>query len=310
MKKYDPLDLNRLQRYPLESRKSLVSTEQFAQVTEASSSLQDFFSSLPDVLAAKRLKEVAVSIATAVKNNKTVLFMSGAHLIKCGLTPLLLDFAERGIVTAVATHGATLIHDIEIALAAVTSEDVTSSIKNGSFGMSEDTAITFSRIVKEGRERGLGCAAGELLSNTPYGRLSLFAGLHRLGVTVTVHSAIGTDIVHMHPELDPAALGEATHTDFRKLCSVVGDLDGGVALNIGSAVIMPEVFIKALSVARNITGKPKDFTTVNMDFIKHYRPTRNVLERPGGVGIELIGHHEIMLPLLHSAVLLALEGRL
>ena len=307
---YEPVDLSRLNRYALELRKSIVDVGQFAETVEPDSSIEEFLSSLPSVLAADGLRRLARAVADAAKKDKTILLMSGAHLLKCGLTPILLDLAERGAVRAFATHGATLVHDIEVALVGKTSEDVASAVRDGSFGMSEDTAKVFARICEAGVEKGLGTAAGEVLSEAPKKEYSLFAGLNRLGVTVTVHSAIGTDIVHMHPELDPAALGEATHIDFRRLCSVVESLEGGMLLNIGSAVIMPEVFIKALSVARNLSGAPKEFVTANLDFIKHYRTSKNILERPGGVSIELIGHHEIMLPLLRVAVLVALSGRL
>jgi len=307
---YEPVDLSRLRRYALKSRKSVVDVGQFAKMVEPDSTIEEFLSSLPSVLAADVLKRLARAMADAAKSRKTILIMSGAHLLKCGLTPILLDLAERGVVSAFATHGATLVHDIEVALIGRTSEDVASAIRDGSFGMSEETAKVFARICEAGVEKGLGRAAGEVLSETPKKEYSLFAGLRRLGVTVTVHSAVGTDIVHMHPELDPAALGEATHIDFRKLCSVVESLEDGVLLNIGSAVIMPEVFIKALSVARNLSSRPNRFVAANLDFIKHYRTSKNILERPGGVSIELVGHHEIILPLLRVAVLVALSGRL
>lgn len=309
-KRYKPIDLRRLRRKRLKDRKSLVMIEKFSKIPDVCGSIEAYFSSLPDVLAVCSLKKLAQKIADATREEKTVLVMFGAHLLKCGLTPLLVDLAERGIVTALATNGASGVHDIELAIEGKTSEDVAEAIKDGSFGMSRDTAKVFAEAVKAGVKDGLGIALGRRLLDSPYSDLSLFASAYRLGVTVTVHCAIGTDIVHIHPELDAAALGEATHIDFRKFCSVVSDLEGGVVLNIGSAVIMPEVFLKAISVARNISGKPKNFVAANMDIMRHYRSTQNVLLRPGGEPIELIGHHEINLPLLYCAILLAMEGRL
>ncbi|MCX7703809.1 MAG: hypothetical protein N2234_06900 [Planctomycetota bacterium] len=309
-KEYKMIDLSKLKRYSLKSRKSLVRKEQFAVLLDEEGMMEDFFASLPDVLAVRTLKTLARRIADAAKEGRGVLVMFGAHVLKCGLAPVLLGMAEKEMVSAFATNGASAVHDIEIAVAGRTSEDVGEAIEDGSFGMSEETARLFAEAAEAGVEGGLGYALGKLLSDKPNASLSLFAQAYRLKTPVTVHCAIGTDIVHMHPELNPAALGEATHKDFRKFCSVVADLEGGVVLNIGSAVVMPEVFLKALSVSRNITGKPVSFTAANLDIIHHYRPTQNILLRPKGEPFELIGHHEINLPLLYSAVLLAMRGRL
>jgi hypothetical protein len=234
----------------------------------------------------------------------------GAHPIKVGLSPLIIDFMERGIVSAVAMNGAGIIHDFELAFMGETSEDVASSLKDGSFGMAEETGAFLNRAITKGydQRQGIGAAVGEaiLKARLPHHRLSILAAGARLGIPVTVHVGIGTDIIHMHPEVDGKALGEGSLLDFRTLTSVVATLGDGVFLNLGSAVILPEVFLKALSLARNLGSRVRNLTTVNLDFLPHYRPLTNVVTRPtleSGKGYHLTGHMEIMVPLLFASVL-------
>jgi hypothetical protein len=230
----------------------------------------------------------------------------GAHVIKCGASPLLIDLMKRGIVNAVATNGAAAVHDYEISLIGRTSEDVAAGLPDGEFGMARETAQGMARAAERGAQGdGLGRALGRMIlkDKNRWARHSLFATAAALKIPATVHVAIGTDVVHMHPQISGAALGESSLQDFRILCSVVGDLDGGVWLNIGSAVLLPEVFLKALSAARNLGHKVEDFCSANLDMIQHYRPRQNVLLRPRGKGFAITGHHEIMLPLLRMMVL-------
>jgi len=265
---------------------------------------------LPDILAAQNLKEIARKIAWVHRRNKTVLLALGAHPIKVGLSPLIIDFMERGIVSAVAMNGAGIIHDFELAFMGKTSEDVAASLQDGSFGMAQETGAFLNRAIREGyeRQRGIGAAVGEaiLKARLPHRRLSILAAGAKLGIPVTVHVAVGTDIIHMHPQVDGKALGEGSLRDFRSLTSAVASLGQGVFLNFGSAVILPEVFLKALSLARNLGHPVRNLTTANLDFIAHYRPLTNVVHRPtleSGKGYHLTGHLEIMVPLLFAAVL-------
>jgi hypothetical protein len=234
----------------------------------------------------------------------------GAHVIKCGLSPIIIDLMERGIVSAVALNGAGIIHDFELAYTGQTSEDVAEAIATGEFGMGRETGQFLNEAINQGAKEGLGIgeAVGKSLaaSAPQYLRYSIVAAGYRLGIPVTVHVAIGTDIIHTHPSANGAALGAGTHQDFKRFIGIIAQLEGGVYFNIGSAVILPEVFLKAVSAARNLGYTLKDFTTVNMDFIRHYRPTQNVVTRPpadGGEGYTLIGHHELLLPLLAAAVI-------
>ena len=238
----------------------------------------------------------------------------GAHPIKVGLSPVIIDLMERFILGGVAMNGAGIIHDAEMALVGQTSEDVDASLADGSFGMSHQTADFLNKAIaqQDKPEQGLGAAVGEALlkADVPYIQHSILASGFRLGVPVTVHVALGTDTIHIHPSVDPAATGAATHLDFRIFAGLVAGLEGGVYLNLGSAVVLPEIFLKALTLVRNLGHQVEQFTTVNMDFNRHYRPLVNVVERPtqeGGKGFELIGHHEIMLPLLAAAVIESLE---
>ena len=272
--------------------------------------MRSFLRGLPDILAAQNLKTIARKIAECKRRNKTVLLGMGAHPIKVGLSPLIIDFMERGIVHAVALNGAGVIHDFELAYMGETSEDVATALKDGSFGMAEETGAFINAAISEGsmHQLGVGAAVGAaiLKSRLPHRKLSILAKGAQLGIPVTSHVAIGTDIIHMHPKADGAALGDCSLRDFRTLTSVVATLDGGIYLNFGSAVVLPEVFLKAVSLARNLGNPVQDLTTVNLDFIQHYRPLTNVVNRPtlgSGKGYYLTGHMEIMVPLLFVAVL-------
>lgn len=311
---FKPIDLTSLKTYPLAARKSKVSTADFAKVWNKGASFQDFLGYLPDILAGTHLKKIISSIATAFENQKTVIFGMGAHVIKVGLNPLVIDLMERGIITAVAMNGAGIIHDLELAMTGQTSEDVAASIGDGSFGMAHETGAFLSDAIRNaGQEStGLGEAVGHhiLQAGLPLMDQSILAAGARLGIPVTIHIAMGTDIIHMHPEFDAQAAGAASHRDFRTLASVIASLEDGVYMNVGSAVILPEVFLKAVTLVRNLGYELGNFTTVNMDFIQHYRPLTNVVNRPtakGGQGFSLVGHHEIMLPIIAAGVIERIE---
>ena len=310
MDKIKPIDLSSLKTYPLASRKSKVDRKDFARPWKPQGSLKDFLEQLPNILAAKDFKSVVSAIAAAHKGGKNVVAAMGAHVIKAGLNPVVIDMMERGIITAVAMNGAGIVHDLELAMIGRTSEEVLEGLEHGAFGMAQETADFLNRAIsKAGTEDlGLGQAVGQgiIEADLPFGKESIFAAAVRLDIPATVHVAIGTDIIHIHPGFDPEAAGKGTHLDFRIFSSVVAELEGGVYMNVGSAVIMPEVFLKALTLVRNMGHKVERFTAVNMDFIRHYRSTTNVVERPtsmGGAGYTLVGHHEIMFPLLAAAVI-------
>lgn len=315
-REYQPLDFGRVKTYPLKDRPSKVSVNALARAWRAGGSFQSFLESLPGILASKDLRGLAQAIVAAKGKGKPVILGMGAHVIKVGLSPVVIDLMERGIITALATHGAAAVHDFELSFAGFTSEEVEAALEKGEFGMAEETGRIINEAVREGIPKGwgLGRALGEkILELGPeYLDKSLFAAGARLGLPVTVHVAVGTDIFHMHPACNGASLGDATYRDFRLLASVVAELGGGgVYLNVGSAVLLPEVFLKALTVARNLGHEVKDFVTANLDFIQHYRPLQNVVKRPvaaGGKGYALTGHHEIMVPLLAAAVIEELEG--
>ena len=309
-KTFKPIDLSRVKTYPLSERKSRVSSSDFAKTWQKGSYFKEFLDSLPDVLAGSHIKTVISSIATAFKNKKTIVFAMGAHVIKVGLNTVVVDLMERGIITAVAMNGAGIIHDSELAMAGQTSEDVAASIGNGSFGMAHEINSFLSDAIHKAGQKssGLGETIGLAMieGNLPFLDQSILAAGARLGIPVTVHVAFGTDIIHMHPGFDPNAAGAATHIDFRTFASVIATLEGGIYLNVGSAVILPEVFLKAVTLVRNLGHNLDNFTTVNMDFIRHYRPITNVVNRPtarGGQGFDLTGHHEIMLPLIAAGVI-------
>jgi hypothetical protein len=309
-KPYEIIDNSGIQTAPLSDRKSKVSREAFGKPWRPGGSYSNFLDFLPDFLAASDLKAVIETVVRAVNNQKPVMWAMGAHVIKVGLNPILIDLMEKGVIRSVSTNGAAIIHDSEIALAGKTSEFVDQSLGSGGFGMARETADFLSKAIKsaEAESMGLGQAVGEAILEDalPYAQDSIFAAGARLGVPMTVHVAMGTDIIHMHPDFDPKAAGAATHRDFLVFANLVSGLSQGVFLNVGSAVVMPEVFLKALSLARNLGNEVGGFTTVNMDFMRHYRPTVNVVNRPtaeGGRGIHLTGHHEIMVPLLAAGVL-------
>lgn len=315
MKKIAPIDLSKLKTYPLGSRKSKVAVTDFATPWKQGDRFTTFLDSLPSILAADDLQAVIAAIVTAAREQKSIALGMGAHVIKVGLNPILIDLIQRGIITAVAMNGAGIIHDLELAMQGQTSEDVAASLGDGSFGMARETGEFLSQAIRTAgdKEIGLGLAVGKaiLAADLPYQDKSLLAACARLNIPATVHVALGTDIIHMHPGFDAAAAGEASHRDFRIFASVVATLEQGVYLNVGSAVIMPEVFLKATTLVRNLGSKLENFTTVNMDFIRHYRPMTNVVHRPtsgGGHGYNLVGHHEIMLPLLAAGIIELLDG--
>ena len=313
--KIKPLDLDQVKTYSLAQRSSKVNTVDFAKIWRKGGAFKDFINRLPNILAAADLKKTVAALATAARTDKTIILGMGAHVIKVGLNPVIIDLMERGIIQCVALNGAGIIHDLELAMIGHTSEDVAAAIDDGSFGMAEDTAVFLGTALRTSPSdsSGLGQAVGRAIAqqNLPFGKNSILAAGFRLGIPVTVHVAIGTDIIHMHPQFDPARSGEATHHDFRLFAAMVARLDKGVYLNAGSAVVLPEVFLKAVTLARNLGYPLDEFTTVNLDFIRHYRPITNVVNRPtakGGLGINLIGHHEIMLPLIAAGVIEQLEG--
>jgi len=304
------MDFSKLKRYSIFSRKSLVKAQSIPNPPSAPASFLDFWNALPDYLRARDLKILVQSILEAKKRNKPILFMMGAHSIKVGLSQWLIRALEKGFVTAIAMNGAGVIHDFELAMAGSTSEDVAEALIDGSFGMTEETGATLNRWIIEAANagRGLGETVGERIAQSDFAHkdLSLLAAAHRLSVPLTVHIAIGTDVIHHHPEASGEALGKTSLFDFRRLCEVAAHLgDGGVVLNVGSNVILPEVFLKALTTARNLAGPIHHFTAANFDMIQHYRPNQNVVQRPiigGGTGLSFTGHHEIMLPLLFMAL--------
>jgi hypothetical protein len=316
IKKFQPLSLKGVKTSSIKGRKSLVSVHGFARPIPAQSSFKSFLYSLPDFLAAQDFKEAVGRIGKAHRNGKPVILGMGAHPIKVGLSPLIVRLMERGILQAVALNGAGIIHDFEIAFVGKTSEEVSSRISRGAFGMVEETGQMVNEAINEGWKKGwgIGRSVGEMIFRGKFAhrKISITAAGARLGIPVTVHVAIGTDIIHMHPHARGEAIGGGSYSDFRLFASVVSQLEGGVYLNLGSAVILPEVFLKALSLVRNLGYRVKNFTTVDMDFIPHYRPITNVVQRPnlaGGKGFHLTGHHEIMFPLLCAAILEEISQR-
>jgi hypothetical protein len=305
-----PLALQKIKTYPLSTRYSKVQLPSFAKPWRPGDRFSKFLAGLPDILATRTFREVVEEIAKARLNGKAVVIGMGAHPTKVGLNPILVDLIERGVVTALALNGAVIIHDFELALTGQTSEEVEAEIDTGRFGMAEETGRDLNQAIIRGVHKGMGIgeAVGTWIEEErfPNRRTSLLAAGVRAGLPVTVHVAVGTDIIHMHPAVDGAALGEGSLRDFRTFAAVVAGLEGGVYINLGSAVIMPEVFLKALTLARNLGYAVSRLTTVNMDFLPAYRPQTNVVRRPtqkGGKGHLLIGHHEIMFPLLAAAVL-------
>ena len=311
-----PISLDKVKTYPLRERTSKVKTEDFAEAWSPGASLGQWLKSLPKILAANDLKEIVDRIIEASLGGRTIILAMGAHPIKVGLNPVILDLLNRRIIGGVAMNGAGIIHDAELAMAGGTSEDVAAEIGEGRFGMAEETGRFLNAAIKEGAGDGLGLgrSVGSMLvrEGFPYNRFSILARAYELGIPVTVHVAVGTDTIHFHPSVDGASIGSTSHMDFRIFARLVSRLQGGVFINLGSAVILPEVFLKALSLVRNLGYEVNDFTTVNMDFIQHYRPMTNVVHRPtleGGKGYNLVGHHEIMFPLLAAAVIEGLDEK-
>jgi hypothetical protein len=308
MSKYrvHPFDLSGINTYPLKSRSSKVAVDLFCQPHEKGGTFSDFLQSLPGILASRELKDLAHAIVNARSNGNAIIWGMGGHVIKTGLSPILIDLMDRGLVSALAMNGSCLIHDFEIALSGSTSEDVDVQLQTGAFGMAEETGRDINNAIRDGVTEGLGIgeSMGRYLSSQkpPFGKYSLLLQAYLRNIPVTVHVTIGADIIHNHPNIAPAAIGEGSHRDFRLLASIVEGLNGGgVYLNCGSAVTMPEIFLKCVTLVRNSGRSLRNFTTANLDFIQHYRPRENVLKRPvkdGGRGIPITGHHEIIIPLL------------
>lgn len=309
-------DSRRARTYPLARRKSKVRVREFARPHRAGASFKTFVDSLPDILAARDLSAVIRAIVQATRRGRPVIAGLGSHILKVGLNPVIIDLMERRFFTAIAMNGSGIIHDFELALVGQTSEEVEEGLKTGTFGMAEETGRMLNDAVVHGANQGMGMgeAVGRLLATGrfPYRRYSIAATAYRLKIPLTVHVALGTDIIHMHPAADGAAIGTTSMRDFRTFVSLIARLEGGVYLNMGSAVILPEVFLKALTLARNYGYVVNRFTTVNMDFLQHYRPLMNVVRRPttqGGAGYTLTGHHELMVPLLAAGLIEASRGR-
>jgi deoxyhypusine synthase len=312
-----PLDLTRVQPIPLQSRQNKVVLERFARPPEPGRSFAGFVESLPQILAGEDLRMVVEAIVTAHRKGRPVILGMGAHVIKCGLSPVIIDLMRRGVVTALALNGGGAIHDFEIALVGGTSEEVTAGLRDGTFGMARETGELMNHAIDRALDHpdlGMGATLADRLIEieAPCREYSLLVAGRRLGIPVTVHTAIGTDVIHMHPSANGRAIGQATFTDFRIFAAVVAELSEGVYLNVGSAVVLPEVFLKAFTIAQNLGANLHDFVTVDMDMIVHYRPGENVVRRPrlaGGRGYTLVGRHEFMIPLLAQAVVDSLEEK-
>jgi hypothetical protein len=309
---FAPIDLEKIKTYELASRPSKVTVKDFSKPVGADDSLKDFLEKLPDILAVRHLREIAAQIRRARSLNKPIVWGIGGHVVKTGLAPVLIDLMRRGFVSAIAANGSVLVHDTEIAVAGFTSEDVDASLGKGDFGAARETGEILNDAAKKGAadEIGLGEAMGREVSlqNPPHAEMSLLCQAYQHKIPFTAHLAIGADIGHFHASSDGAALGKTSHTDFRLFCSVVRKISGGgVYLNLGSAVVLPEIFLKAVTVVRNLGYPLTDFTTANFDFIQSYRPNTNVVRRPtaggAGRGFSLTGHHEIMIPLLAAQIL-------
>jgi len=319
-----PLTFGSVRTYPLASRKSKVSIRDFARIPKKTGGLSAFLDSLPKILAAEDLRQLLAAVRRAKKQNKAVLWGIGGHVIKVGLGPLLIELMKRGFVSGIAMNGAAMVHDFEIALVGGTSEDVESGLGYGKFGMAQETGLYLNEAAIGAQRSGIGLgeATGKLLSNqllrAKHPEASVVVNAYRARIPVTVHLAIGTDIPHMHRAASGEALGAATHRDFRLFCTLVQQMQpGGVYLNWGSAVMLPEIFLKAVTVARNLGTPLVPITTANFDFIQHYRPMQNVVKRPTArgtrsarsKGIAITGHHEILMPLLAAALVEADRGK-
>ncbi len=310
----EPFDFKGLHTYSLHGRPSKVTVDNFGRTIPAGSTVRALLESLPDQLLGRDFPELVRRLAMVHRGGRPFMVGMGAHVIKVGLNPLLIDLMERSIITGIAMNGACIIHDAEIAMAGFTSEEVGNVLGDGAFGAARETGEVLNGAINQGAQEniGLGAAVGAALvaGKFPHNDKSLLATASRLGIPVTVHVAVGTDIIHIHPSASGAAIGATSHLDFRLFCAQVADLQGGAYLNIGSAVLLPEVFLKALTVVRNLGHQVDDFTTANFDFMKQYRPLTNVVNRPtaqSGKGFHVTGHHELMIPLLVACLLDELE---
>jgi hypothetical protein len=308
-----PLAFDALKTVPIDARGGKVRVEHFARPYQKGEGILRWLESLPKIIAGESFPGVVNALRRARDQKRAILWGMGGHVVKCGLADVLLDLMRREWVTGFVMNGAASIHDFEIAIAGQTSEDVEAVLPDGSFGAAEETGREMNLAIVEGDRAGLGMGEAlgkslELLAKPEFAPHSILYGAYQSSTPVTVHVAVGTDTPHTHPQADGAAIGAASHRDFRLLCSLVRGLDqGGVYLNLGSAVVLPEVFLKAVSVVRNLGNPLTDFTTVNFDFLQHYRPTVNVVQRPhaksGGRGFAITGHHELMIPLLAAAII-------
>lgn len=309
---FKPLNLSKLRTYSIKKRENLVSLKQSVRLSKPPRDFARFLDSLPQLLASQNLNQLINTIVRAYKSKRMIGIGLGAHIIKCGLSPIIIDLMKRGIIKAVAMHGASAIHDFEISLIGATSEDVAESLPRGKFGMAKETVQAFTRAARQAVAQGIGLGKtlGRfiVMKKNPYANYSILAQASKLNLPATIHIALGTDTVHMHPDISGEDLGKSSLTDFRLFASVISNLNKGVWLNLGSAVILPEVFLKAVSMARNLGARLDDFTTANLDMIQHYRSRINVTGRPTTKGINLTGHHEIMLPLLYWGILSRLKG--
>jgi hypothetical protein len=314
---YHEADLSQVRTVPIAVRPNKVEASEFATPPGADRSFGAFLDALPDILVARSFRRVVDAVATAARTRRGVVVMLGGHVVKTGIGPLLIDLMRRGVITHLGMNGSAAIHDFEIARFGGTSEDVAAGLKDGTFGMAEETGRELNAAFVRGaaEHRGMGESVARALEAAPslaHPELSVLLAAHRLGVPATVHAALGAEIIHQHPAADGAAIGDTSLRDFRRLAASLPALhDGGVVLNLGSAVIMPEVFLKALTIARNLgNGAPVNFTAVDLDMQRHYRPRMNVVQRPtlhGGTGLEITGHHELMVPMLAWAIVEAVE---
>ena len=311
-------DLSKIRTVPIARRDNKVSARDLATPPGDERSFRAFLDALPNILEARSFNAVVDAVVHATRNQRGVVCMLGGHVVKTGLAPILIDLMRRGVVTHLASNGSAVIHDFEMACFGGTSEDVEAGLTDGTFGMSEETGRAMNEAIRAGAQHDWGM--GESLARALEQRTdlenadqSLLLQSRKLGVGFTVHAAIGAEIIHQHPAADGAAIGATSYTDFKRLAGYLPHIEGGVVLNVGSAVIMPEVFLKALTIARNLNGgAPREFVTADFDMVRHYRPRVNVVERPtrtgGGRGYQITGHHEIMIPLLAWAVVERLSG--
>jgi len=312
------IDPARVRTIPVAGRPNKVAAAEFAQPPAAGGSFRSFLDSLPDILQARAFRAVVAAMAGAARERRAVVCMLGGHVVKTGLAPVLIDLMERGVITHLASNGSAVIHDYELARWGGTSEDVEAGLADGTFGMAEETGRGMNEAIIAGARCGWGfgeslARALEARDDLAHPELSLLLAARRLGIGFTVHAALGAEIIHQHPAADGAAIGATSMRDFRRLAAHLEQLEGGVVLNLGSAAVMPEVFLKALTVCRNVNdGRPRRFVAADFDMVRHYRPRVNVVERPtrtgGGTGYQITGHHELMIPLLAWAVVEALEA--